>query len=458
MNKMEKLNSLCIKITDGSHYSPPDTNKGFPMLSVKDMNYSNFSYEACKYISKEEYEKLKKADCKPKLNDILIAKDGSYLKHVFVIREEIEQAILSSIGILRPDLKKIFPQYLKYYLHSKSVKKEVVKKYVSGSALPRIILKNFGEIEIIIKDLPTQQKIAKVLSTIDAKIELNTKINQELEAMAKTLYDYWFVQFDFPNKQGKPYKSTGGKMVYNEELKRDIPEGWEVKTIDEWINNDKSGDWGKETEQGNYTQKVSCVRGTDLNGLNGKGEINSPTRFILEKNSHKILENHDLIIEISGGSPTQSTGRLAFITEETLERFENPLICSNFCKVVTLKKEKYLFNFVYQWNRLYDNGVLFGWEGKTSGIKNLLFESFVTNQKEVYPKADIVKRYYDFAKPIHAKKQKNLLENQQLTELRDWLLPMLMNGQVTVNEAAEYSKDFDLRIAAEGELRYGKKE
>ena len=240
-------------------------------------------------------------------------------------------------------------------------------------------------------------------------------------------------------------------MVFNEELKREIPEGWEVKTISEWINNDKSGDWGKETEQGNYTQKVSCVRGADLNGLNGKGELNSPTRFILEKNSHKILENHDLIVEISGGSPTQSTGRLAFITEETLQRFDNPLICSNFCKAVTLKEDKYLYNFVYQWNRLYDYGVLFGWEGKTSGIKNLLFESFVTNQKEVYPKSEVVEKFYDFAKPIHAKKQKNLIENQKLTALRDWLLPMLMNGQVTIGEAEE-----KLSIAAEPQAEYKK--
>jgi type I restriction enzyme S subunit len=264
--------------------------------------------------------------------------------------------------------------------------------------------------------------------------------------MAKTLYDYWFVQFDFPNEQGKPNKSSGGKMAYNEELKREIPEGWEVKKLSEWINNDKSGDWGKETEQGNYTQKVSCVRGADLNGLNGKGELNSPTRFILEKNSHKILENHDLIIEISGGSPTQSTGRLAFITEETLERFKNPLICSNFCKAVTLKEDKYLYNFVYQWNRFYDYGGLFGWEGKTSGIKNLLFESFVSNQKEVYPKSEVVEKFYDFVKPIHAKKQKNLLENQQLTALRDWLLPMLMNGQVASTSSATFKKE------AEGEF------
>ena len=309
-----------------------------------------------------------------------------------------------------------------------------------------------NDFELIIPENKIERNIiAKVLSDLDAKIELNNKIIRELEAMAKTLYDYWFVQFDFPDEEGKPYKSSGGKMVYNAELKREIPEGWGVKTISKWIKKDKSGDWGKEEAEGNYQLEVSCIRGADLNGLNGNGELKAPTRFILEKNSNKLLENHDLIVEISGGSPTQSTGRLAFITEETLERFSTPIICSNFCKALTLKDERYLFNFVYQWNRLYDNGVLFGWEGKTSGIKNLLFESFITNHSEVYPPSKLANKFYDFAKPIHGKIQKNLMQNQHLTALRDWLLPMLMNGQVTVKEAEE-----KLSMAAEPRVKKGK--
>ena len=355
-----------------------------------------------------------------------------------------------------------------YYLLSLALK--LLKDKSQGSQTKFLTIGILKEIHV--PNLANSQIVAKVLSDLDAKIELNNRINAELEAMAKTLYDYWFVQFEFPFDfaQGKPnvpgvvaersrgYKSSGGKMVYNAELKREIPEGWEVKTISEWIKKDKNGDWGKETEEGNYQLKVSCVRGADLNGLNGNGELKPPTRFILVNNSNKLLENHDLIVEISGGSPTQSTGRLAFITEETLLRFQNPLICSNFCKALTLNEEKYLYNFVYQWNRLYDNGVLFGWEGKTSGIKNLLFESFVTKHKEVFPKSEIVEKFYDFVKPIQSQKQKNLLQNQQLSELRDWLLPMLMNGQVTIAEAekAVYKEEEAMCVAAEPEIDYGK--
>ena len=250
--------------------------------------------------------------------------------------------------------------------------------------------------------------------------------------MAKTLYDYWFVQFDFPDQNGNPYKSSGGKMVYNSELKREIPEGWGVTTFSSWISDNKTGDWGKETSEGNYTLEVDCIRGADINGLSGNGKTDMPTRFILEKNKNKLLTDFDIVIEISGGSPTQSTGRIVGISENVLNRFDLPLICSNFCKAVSLKEQETFYNFVYEWKNLYDNGVLFSWEGKTSGIKNLLFDSFVTNYQISEPPIDLMRQFFDYASSVDKKIQLLLKQNQELTQLCDWLLPMLMNGQVKV--------------------------
>jgi len=311
------------------------------------------------------------------------------------------------------------------------------------------------EFEIPDFDIADQQKIASVLSSLDSKIELNNSINAELEGMAKMLYDYWFVQFDFPDANGKPYKASGGKMVWNEELKREIPEGWGVVKMADWIKADKSGDWGKEEPEGSFTKKVTCIRGADINGLNGLAELKPPVRYIHEKNSSKFLNSHDLIIEISGGSPIQSTGRIAFITDATIKRFENPLICSNFCKPISIKNKKLLYNFVYYWNSLYDAGIFFGYEGKTSGIKNLLFDSFVNSFYTVVPEDKIVDQFYTIMENLQEKKQTTLAENQQLSKLRDWLLPMLMNGQVTVGDSekneANYEVEEEMRLAAEPE-------
>ena len=330
---------------------------------------------------------------------------------------------------LRGKKDKLDTDYLYYWLKNYV---DVLLNKSQGSVFNTINLSTFDDIKIELPSIADQRKISNLLTLLDDKIETNNQINQELEAMAKTLYDYWFVQFDFPDQNGKPYKSSGGKMVYHPELKREIPEGWGVTTFSSWISDNKTGDWGKETSEGNYTLEVDCIRGADINGLSGNGKTDMPTRFILEKNKNKLLTDFDIVIEISGGSPTQSTGRIVGISENVLNRFDLPLICSNFCKAVSLKEQETFYNFVYEWKNLYDNGVLFSWEGKTSGIKNLLFDSFVTNYHIAQPPIDLMKQFFDYASSVDKKTQLLLKQNQELTQLRDWLLPMLMNGQVKV--------------------------
>ncbi len=423
-----KLNQLCVKITDGSHYSPKGIDKGVPMLSVKDMLSNGFSYNDCKYISEEDYLDLVKSDCKPLINDVLIAKDGSYLKHVFVIKKDKKQAVLSSIGILRPNLKKINPEYLKYYLQTNSVKETVAKKYVSGSALPRIILKNFGEIDVIYKDLNIQQKIAKVLSDLDAKVEVNNRINQELEAMAKLLYDYWFVQFDFPDTNGKPYKSSGGLMIYNEELKREIPEGWEYGELKDIANitmgqsppGESYNDEGKGTifYQGctDFGNRFPTVR----------KYTTSPTRFATQG---------DILLSVRA-----PVGTLNIAKEDCcIGRGLSALNSKDNCLA-------YLFGVMVNLKQIFDRrnsaGTTFG-----SITKDDLF-----SLKVVKPTKATLKQFNKILFPIFEKQNKIELENIKLTELRDWLLPMLMNGQVTVGEA-----EAQLGMVAEDGKEYIKK-
>jgi len=310
--------------------------------------------------------------------------------------------------------------------------RRAIQNSATGSIQDNINIEYLTSLKLKIPVKNYQDKIATVLSALDAKIDCNNRINAELESMAKALYDYWFVQFDFPDANGKPYKSSGGKMVYNATLGREIPQGWAVGPLADWIAKDKTGDWGKDMAEGNYTLSVDCIRGTDINGLNGMGAVAAPTRFILEKNKGKILAPFDLVIEISGGSPTQSTGRLALMTSESIKRFSRPVICSNFCKAISLENKAYAFNFTYLWKSAYENKVLFGWEGKTSGIKNLLFDAFTTKHLVCMPPQQLAQRFFDFVGPIEDMKQKRLKENDELALLRDWLLPLLMNGQVTV--------------------------
>lgn len=394
-----------------------------------------------------------------KEGQVAITKDSETTDDIGVptyIANDFQDVVLGyHLSLITPNRNKLDGKFLHYWLNTKQAKYYFTHNSGGSGQRCSLSLDAIKSTPIFIPAIETQKLIGNILFDLDSKIEINNRINAELEAMAKTIYDYWFVQFDFPDKNGKPYKSSGGIMVYNKELNREIPSGWEVDILAELIDGDKSGDWGKEKLSGNYTLKVNCIRGTDLNGLNGRESLDSPLRYILEKNKDKILKANDIIIEISGGSTNQSTGRMAFITVEALERFNNPIICSNFCKAISLKEEKHLFFFTLLWNEIYNNNILFNWEGKTSGIKNLLFDSFVEHYKTVIPPNELIEKFNSILQPFEKMKQKKLLENQQLTELRDWLLPMLMNGQVTVKDAEEIiNKNTTTPKAAEPKAKY----
>lgn len=182
------LDDVCVRITDGSHYSPADDpNAPYPMYSVKDMETYGFNSSSCKHITEEEFHRMQKNDCVPRFNDILVAKDGSYLKEIFICSEERDEAILSSIAIFRPDTEIIIPEILLYLLKQPSVRKDVGDNYVSGSALPRIVLKDFKKYSFLLPPMTEQSKIGSVLHSIRMQTKANIDEVQRLSALRDAL-------------------------------------------------------------------------------------------------------------------------------------------------------------------------------------------------------------------------------------------------------------------------------
>ena len=322
---------------------------------------------------------------------------------------------------------KVDYQYCYYLLISDKITNYLCGQNTNTSGShKRINPDNFLDINIILPGLAEQKRIGKLLSDIDHKIELNRAINQNLEAMAKQLYDYWFVQFDFPNEEGKPYKSSGGEMVWNEKLKREVPKSWKDITFNSFINKNKAGDWGYDMPK-DGTIKVGCVRGADIVKLN-----DIPIRYITSKHSDRLLEDGDIVIEVSGGSPVQATGRVALITNGVIERNGGTLVCSNFCQSFSMKKRVFSEYFYYLWQNLYDNDNMFNFEGKTSGIKNFQTEVFLANYWFEVPE-QLIETFHAVVSQYHLMIDLNIIENNNLIKQRDELLPLLMNGQALVN-------------------------
>lgn len=325
--------------------------------------------------------------------------------------------------------------FIHYLLSSNIVKKQIEWKASSGTKQRNISPNDIYTITTYLPSKDTCNKIGIFFDRLDRKINANKKIIETLSKLTKELYDYWFVQYDFPNKEGKPYKSSGGKMVWNKVLKQYIPVDWGHTNIGKFVASQVAGDWGKENSEKNYVEKVTCIRGTDFQSIVGTKYIEAPTRYILKKNlKEKKLYPGDILIEISGGSPIQSTGRICYINEETLSRFDSDLIVSNFCRCLRLKEKKYIYWFYNTWKRIYDAGVLFGYEGKTTGIKNLLLDTILNNYMLPDFPDKLLQRFHEEVCPIYKKIQSLTKESEKLNQIKMFIHPLLMNGQITIKD------------------------
>ncbi|MCR4736194.1 MAG: restriction endonuclease subunit S [Treponema sp.] len=279
------------------------------------------------------------------------------------------------------------------------------------------LIKNF---EIPLPDLPTQKKIADVLSCIDDKIALNNKTNTELENMATTIYDYWFTQFDFPDKNGNPYKTSGGQMVYNEIFKREIPTGWEVRTIESISKRVKVGFVGPIDEY--YCDNDSgypIIRPAEMSeqGIN-YDELRHITKEFYDKNLKSQVHKGDILLSRCGkdGIPN--------IYESDKEaQVLNAVIIEPKREIIS----EY-FTFDAMRSQFIQDQISNGTSGSVQGVINTKIIAAV-----ILPFDETVaKKYVEEVSPIHQKISKCREESRKLIALRDYLLPLLMNGQIEV--------------------------
>ena len=225
---MYTLNDICLVITDGSHYSPEDEGVGYPMLSVKDMGESDFDFSKCKYIGEEAFHKLMTNGCKPEVNDVVVAKDGSYLKTAFTIREDRDLVLLSSIAILRPKLEIVLPDYLSYFLKAPSVYRTVSLNYISGTALKRVILKGIKKIPIELPTLEKQQDRVMLLDMLCGIIQKRRYQLYQFDKLIRARFVEMFGDFKI-NSMGWPIvgfeeiATIDGNMTTDYEKYADYP-------------------------------------------------------------------------------------------------------------------------------------------------------------------------------------------------------------------------------------------
>lgn len=388
---------------------------------------SSFGGQAETFISKKLYDEFREKYSFPKKGDILISAAGTLGKTVIY---DGKPAYFqdSNIVWIDNDESIVLNSYLYYFYQTKPW------VTTNGSTINRIYNDNLRNIKLSVPDLSTQKSIAKVLSDLDAKIELNNKINRELEAMAKTLYDYWFVQFDFPNANGRPYKSSGGKMVYNAELKREIPEGWAVKTlldIATYTNGLACQKFRPTNEEFLPVIKIREMRDGFTEGTE-KVKADIPEKL--------IVNNGDVLFSWSASLEVMIwTGGKGGLNQHIF-------------KVTSRKYPRSFYYFQLIWYLQHFKMIA---ELRKTTMGHIT-QDHLKQSRIVVPPIDVVR---DLDKQLKNIQEKQILisrQNQHLTALRDWLLPMLMNGQVNVRQAhGKLETEERLSMAAEPSVKYG---
>ena len=389
------ISDVCVLVTDGSHSSPKSVNDGEYMVSVKDFTDYGFNFTSCRMISHDDYETLKRNGCVPQIDDILIGKDGArFFEDIIIYRQREKPALLSSIAILRCDKSKILPDFLYYALRTPSFRQDVKDNYGSGSAIPRIILKDFKRMMVSYPSLEKQQSIISVLTAIDSKIQTNTEINDNLEQQAQAIYHERFETVS-PN---------------------DLPSDWRIVTLGEVATiSNKSFNPLKEPEILLEHYSIPAFDEARFPVFDLSTSIKS-NKFIIDASCFMISKLNPTTKRV--WKPYCLTGNAVCSTEFIVYR----------------AKDKSITNFLYSVidSSSFSDFMCSHVTGST-GSRQRTTPSDTLSYELILPSEDELAEFQSLVSPMYAQIRINAIENDRLKRLRDSLLPKLMSGEIDVS-------------------------
>ena len=388
------INDVCVLVTDGSHSSPKSVNDGKYMVSVKDFTDYGFDFASCRMISNDDYETLKRNGCVPQIDDILIGKDGArFFEDIIIYRQREKPALLSSIAILRCDKSKILPDFLYYVLRTPSFRQDVKDNYGSGSAIPRIILKDFKRMMVSYPSLEKQQAIISVLTAIDSKIQANTEINDNLEQQAMALYRQMFVE-----NNNDARRECRADEYFDISIGKTPP-----RKEAQWFSmNPTDCIWVSISDMGRCGMYIA-------------DSSEYLTHESVDKFSIKVVPDNTVLLsfKLTVGRVAITDG--AMVTNEAIAHFK------------TDKPEinEYLYCYLKDFN--------YQTMGSTSSIATAVNSKIIKAMPFVIPTDAELVSFHSATAPMFEMIKTRQRENTRLAELRDSLLPKLMSGEIDVS-------------------------
>lgn len=423
-----KLREFC-EVFDGPHATPTKTDEGPYYLSISSLENGKLDLSKSAHIAEQEYTKWTKR-VTPRKGDLLFSYE-TRLGEAALMPDGVKACLGRRMGILRPDPQKVLPSYLLYSYLAPEFQGVIISNTITGATVHRLSLTDLPDFQMRIPPIEVQQRTVAILSALDARIELNQRLNEELEGMAKLLYDYWFVQHDFPMSaaqaaalgkpklQGYPYRTSGGRMVWSHELNREVPEDWRVGSLGELCDIfDGPHATPTKTESGPYYLSISSLE-------NGRLDLTKSAR----------LSEAEFVKWTRRVTPTAGDVLFSYETrlgEAALMPAETQACLGRRMGLLRPKRNQVSPAFLlYSYLSQAFQGVI-----RANVIQGATVERISLNDLPSFPMLIPALEQRDAASkiltPLQARIAQNQRETQELTALRDWLLPMLMNGQVTV--------------------------
>ena len=399
----------------GTQFSASEyVNEGIPVINVKNIGVGMVIRENLDYISEQTRDRLSQHILKT--GDIVFGRKGSVDRHAYIFQNE-NGWVQGSDCIRARKKTPVNMLFLSQYLEGNGVKKQIINAAV-GSTMPSLNTDILEDITVLLPNIEEQNRISVALKKIDDKICLNSKINDNLEQQLMLLYDYWFIQFDFPDNDGNPYQTSGGKMVWNDTLKRNIPENWKVQSV---ISNCLSSIIKPGVEIFNTKTYLATadVKGTSIS-----------TGTIVDYDGRESRANMQPSINSVWFAKMKNSIKHLYLNKEMQPIISSSILSTGFCG---LQCNEISFEYIasYVSNAYFEIHKDMLAHGATQEAVN---NDDLAGVHIIIPEAIVLRAYHEATQAIYAQISKNICENQELVKLRDWLLPMLMNGQATISD------------------------
>lgn len=389
--------------------------QGIPVVMPQDIDNRKVNYASINYVSNEDAIRLERY--KTIINDILYARRGDVEKHAFI--KEKDNGVLCGTGCLRVRIttSEVEPEFISFFLNREETRKWLVTHAV-GTNMPNLNTDILSDVPIAYPLLEEQRRIVQVLNSLDEKIALNSAVNDNLEQQAKLLYDYWFTQFDFPDENGEPYRSSGGKMVWNEQLKRTIPDGWTTNPLSDIFTFKSGYSFSSDLYEVSGKYKLLTIKNVQNNGinLNVDNYIN-----VLPDNvpDYCLLKAQDILMSLTG-----NVGRVGIMYAD------NCLLNQR----VALAEPVNINQRVFVYFLLKSDIIHKQYEMIANGSSQQNLSPIEAEKVIIAYNPEVATKFSTLCNEYLNTIVSNLAENQELINIRDWLLPILMNGQATISD------------------------